>query len=115
MLKRRGFISALFIAPAIIRTPGLLMPIKPITEPDYNWMYQMWDDGPVETLEQSINNAYGVGTTDSPWFKEMVKMMASASGVPERLMAKPPVPTTDKDKLDLAMYYSRVREWYHAS
>jgi hypothetical protein len=29
MLSRRGFIGSLLAAPVIIRTPGLLMPIKP--------------------------------------------------------------------------------------
>ena len=30
MLSRRGFLSGLLAAPVIIRTPGLLMPIKPL-------------------------------------------------------------------------------------
>lgn len=32
MISRRGFIGALLAAPAIIRSPGLLMPIKPVIE-----------------------------------------------------------------------------------
>lgn len=30
MLSRRGFLQGLVAAPAIIKTPGLLMPVKPI-------------------------------------------------------------------------------------
>ena len=30
MLTRRGLIGTLLAAPAIIRTPGLLMPVKPV-------------------------------------------------------------------------------------
>jgi len=30
LLRRRGLLTALLAAPAIIRTPGLLMPIKPM-------------------------------------------------------------------------------------
>lgn len=33
ILNRRSLIRGLFVAPAIIRTPGLLMPIKPLVEP----------------------------------------------------------------------------------
>lgn len=29
MLARRGFLTGLLAAPAIVRTPGLLMPVKP--------------------------------------------------------------------------------------
>lgn len=32
MIRRRGFLLGLLAAPAIIRTPGLLMPIKPFVE-----------------------------------------------------------------------------------
>lgn len=32
MLKRRGLLLGLLAAPAIIRTPGLLMPIKPFVD-----------------------------------------------------------------------------------
>lgn len=36
MIQRRGFLAglgALLAAPAIIRTPGLLMPVRPVLEP----------------------------------------------------------------------------------
>lgn len=44
MLSRRGLIGGLvaLAAPAIIRSPGLLMPIKPLPELDYykvEWPY----------------------------------------------------------------------------
>ena len=29
-MKRRGFLAGLLFAPAIIRTPGLLMPVRPV-------------------------------------------------------------------------------------
>ena len=29
-MKRRGFLAGLLFAPAIIRTPGLLMPVRPL-------------------------------------------------------------------------------------
>lgn len=35
MLKRRGLLLGLLAAPAIIRTPGLLMPIKPFLDRRY--------------------------------------------------------------------------------
>ena len=37
MLARRGFLGALLAAPAIIRTPGLLMAVKP---PPPIWVYR---------------------------------------------------------------------------
>lgn len=33
MLARRGLLAGLLFAPAIIRTPGLLMPVKPLVLP----------------------------------------------------------------------------------
>lgn len=40
MLNRRSLIQGLFVAPAIIRTPGLLMPIKPFrTWKDDRWLF----------------------------------------------------------------------------
>ena len=40
MLTRRGLIGTLLAAPVIIRTPGLLMPVKAIREP--LWMGLDW-------------------------------------------------------------------------
>ncbi len=34
LLARRGFLGALLAAPAIVRTPGLLMAVKPLPEDD---------------------------------------------------------------------------------
>jgi hypothetical protein len=42
MISRRGLITgliALVAAPAIIRTPGLLMPIRPLILPDMTTLY----------------------------------------------------------------------------
>jgi hypothetical protein len=36
MLRRRGLLAGLLFAPAIIRTPGLLMPVKAVVEPVYD-------------------------------------------------------------------------------
>ena len=43
MLNRRGFILGAIAAPAVIRTPGLIMPVKPVIETpkliieDFEW------------------------------------------------------------------------------
>lgn len=38
-MNRRGFLAGLLFAPAIIRTPGLLMPVKPpVTFDLFNFM-----------------------------------------------------------------------------
>lgn len=47
MLRRRGLLAglgALLAAPAIIRTPGLLMPVRPLREP--LWVGVDWASGP---------------------------------------------------------------------
>ena len=64
MIHRRGFlagVSALLFAPAIIRTPGLLMPVKPLpyrfsvwigvdlaTQPSYSACWRLHDHIPVD-------------------------------------------------------------------
>ena len=55
MLGRRGFLVGLLAAPAIIRSPGLLMPVRPVAlvvplamgfdlslEMRRLWSHQMW-------------------------------------------------------------------------
>lgn len=46
MLNRRSLIRGLFVAPAIIRTPGLLMPIKPLLVEPLNYPVQFMNVQP---------------------------------------------------------------------
>ena len=41
MTRRRRFVTGLVFAPAIIRTPGLLMPIRSLT-PVADWIERQW-------------------------------------------------------------------------
>ena len=43
-IQRRRFVSGLVFAPAIIRTPGLLMPIRSLT-PVADWIERQWVSG----------------------------------------------------------------------
>lgn len=65
LLARRGFIAGLF-APAIIRTPGLLMPIKPLKVDDYYkivypWRTRRYDYGAyVDEMEEQLHNFWAI-------------------------------------------------------
>lgn len=53
MIQRRGFLLGLLAAPAIIRTPGLLMPIKPLGWRHSGAIY--WGDlAPPEMIAQMV-------------------------------------------------------------
>lgn len=54
LLARRGFLSSLFVAPAIVTIPGLLMPVKPVdlstgllttASITYAWYTVLYKDG----------------------------------------------------------------------
>ena len=75
MIRRRGFLAGLGVAlaaPAIIRTPGLLMPVKPVrpvmvmTLDDYaqrilNPLVDKWFHEQVKIFEDAL--IYGVGAS----------------------------------------------------
>lgn len=75
MLNRRSLIQGLFVAPAIIRTPGLLMPIKPMIEPyPLNYLVQL--NNMRAMTEQEIQ----------AWAAEVVRDWSIYSGVPENYL-----------------------------
>lgn len=41
MIQRRKFLTSLLAAPAVIRTPGLLMAVKPVTSPIFYLLDEM--------------------------------------------------------------------------
>jgi len=58
LLRRRGLLTALLALPAIIRTPGLLMPIKPvlIQSTGQDW----WPTSTIGEIERRNREFYGL-------------------------------------------------------
>jgi hypothetical protein len=64
MIPRRGLLAglgALLAAPAIIRTPGLLMPVRPLREP--LWFGVDWADDGAVTVR--ISGVFGAGPSQA--------------------------------------------------
>ena len=82
MLTRRGLIGTLLAAPVIIRTPGLLMPVK-APEPwrltlDEIQSTMLWhyigrvvavSEGNILTVNPSVSPALQIGPTSSHWLR----------------------------------------------
>lgn len=66
-LSRRSFIAGLFVAPAVIKIPGLLMPVRPIRQPTiaqfvelaYGDLLRQWQREIFKAYEDAI--LYGTG------------------------------------------------------
>jgi hypothetical protein len=76
MLNRRSLIRGLFVAPAIIRTPGLLMPIKPFRE-EYPSGYGRWLDYYTAVKPEADLEA---------WAAEMMRTISMHTGIPEKYL-----------------------------
>ena len=69
MLNRRGLLLGLLAAPAIIKTPGLLMPIKPIRVVDW----QLY----IKALEVPLRVLEGYENFTPPNWKLLVTLSSS--------------------------------------
>lgn len=56
LLSRRGLLGSLLAAPAIIRTPGLLMPVKPL-------LNSIYVEGPAFVSGVSISSGWTIKTS----------------------------------------------------
>lgn len=65
-MNRRGFLFGLLAAPVIIRTPGILMPIKQFIIPPKEKLYLTYGD--VGDLEDLSDLIYKIEPFDTPIF-----------------------------------------------
>lgn len=78
-LGRRGFLTGLLAVPAIIRTPGLLMAVKPIAVLDYE-----------DLFTQMANEV--LGWNKNAWIEAMIHGQSARLITPGRVVF---VPLTD--------------------
>jgi len=73
-MDRRSFIRGLVAAPLVIRTPGILMPVKAVPEP-FAYVRCMWMDGSESMkLVWSMQPASFVAA--EPWFDDVASIIS---------------------------------------
>ena len=92
-VSRRGVLGALLAVPAVIRTPGLLMPVK-VVKPAF------YSGGTVEPRADAFVEFIRANQTLEEWQGEILKQIARAFAVgPDRLKV-----TRHRQKLAFAAY-----------
>jgi hypothetical protein len=84
-MQRRGFLKGLLAAPAIIRSPGLLMPIKPLA---YGWRLdgEWWHVNNLRVADY-VNVEFGpLEDASGEWLDRIATEVAIVSGVPVRYL-----------------------------
>ena len=82
-VKRRGFLAGLLFAPAIIRTPGLLMPVRPPFFPEltmeHGRLVECWTAGDVVEISwEPIDGAQSYSLFRVDWMSGRALEIAPA-------------------------------------
>ena len=87
MITRRGILGTLLAAPAIIRTPGLLMPIRVLRSTRQFYWEVTWDRDimNVSPLELPNGSSWGVGIDEQMPLNAYFQVMSSAYAALDKL------------------------------
>lgn len=84
MITRRAALRSLFVAPAIIRTPGLLMPIKPLVRFGYDYYVPTFSLGGLPGHNILMSSAASLNWIQVEMQKKILEIMGIPPGIYEK-------------------------------